>query len=120
MLLLPLCEFFGQHGLTHLLAWQSRSFVLERLSATDQSNLEHLEEIVQLCLIMALDFFYDLAFPDLRNGIPLAMTVRSHVPAIRIARALLLHILPDWVCPRRPAGLRDACDERIVLLGVCQ
>ena len=61
--------------MAHLLGWQTRGFVLERLSATDQSNLERLEEIVQLCLILALEFVYDLAFPVLRNGIPLAMTV---------------------------------------------
>ena len=75
MPLLLLCEFFGQHGLTHLLGWQSRSFVLERLSATDQSDLEILEEVVQVYLIMVLELFYDLALIVLRNGILLAMTV---------------------------------------------
>ena len=75
MFLLLLCEFFGQHGLTHLLCWQRRSFVLERFSATKQRNLKISEHVVQLCLRVAPEFFYDLAFVVLGNGILLAMAV---------------------------------------------
>ena len=88
-----LCEFLRQNRLTHLLGWQSRCFVLQRLSATEQSGFKILKQVVQHCRILVSKQLHDSMLAHFRYSIFLAMPMLEATP-LRLERLKLCSATP--------------------------